>query len=59
MISKLRAWKPPNLARRGYFEKCAFFMLALRAWLGLYGGGKRTLKSYNDALGHAPSSPKI
>ena len=34
-------------------------MLALRAWLGLYGGGKRALKSYNDALDHAPSSPKI
>ena len=59
MISKLGARKPPNLARRGHFEKCAFFMLALRAWLGFYGGGKRALKSYNEALGHAPSSPKI
>ena len=59
MLSKLGARETPYLARKSLFKKCAFFMLALRAWLGLYGGGKRALKSYNDALDHAPSSPKI
>ena len=59
MLSKLGARETPFLARKEHFEKCAFFMLALRAWLGLHGGGKRALKSYNDAQAPTPSSPKI
>ena len=54
MISKLRAWKPPNLARRGHFEKCAFFMLQREGLLGLHEWREWALSSLNDAQDHAP-----
>ena len=59
MLSKLGARETPYLARNSLFKKCTFFMRERGAWLGLHGGGKRALKSYNEAQDPTPSSPKI
>ena len=37
----LVARKTPKLARRGLFQKCAFFMLKREGLLGLHGGRER------------------